>query len=87
MATKYTVKKGDTLWGIANRFYGDGTHLNKIKEANNLKSDTIHPNDVLVIPSLTRGYSDSEIVKQLKTALADVEKLPSVIRLREMLED
>jgi LysM repeat protein len=30
----YTVQKGDTLWKIANRFYGSGTEWRKVFEAN-----------------------------------------------------
>jgi LysM repeat protein len=30
----YTVKKGDTLWGIASRSYGDGKQYTKIVAAN-----------------------------------------------------
>ncbi|MBL8030628.1 MAG: LysM peptidoglycan-binding domain-containing protein [Candidatus Doudnabacteria bacterium] len=30
----YTVKKGDNLWDISRRFYGDGTQWRKILEAN-----------------------------------------------------
>jgi len=33
-ARYYDVKKGDTLWGIAARFYGDGEAWKKILEAN-----------------------------------------------------
>jgi LysM repeat protein len=31
---KYTVKKGDTLWKLSKKFYGDGSKYNKIYEAN-----------------------------------------------------
>ena len=52
--TTYTVKKGDTLWNIAKKFYGDGSKYKKIYEANKDKiqnPNLIYPNQVLVIPS------------------------------------
>ena len=33
-AKSYTVKRGDTLWGIAHRFYGSGTEWRRIAEKN-----------------------------------------------------
>ncbi len=36
-ANVYTVKKGDTLWSIAKKYYGDGTKWRKILEANTKK--------------------------------------------------
>lgn len=32
----YIVQDGDTLWGIANQFYGNGAEYTKIQEANNI---------------------------------------------------
>ena len=49
----YTVKKGDTLWAIAKRFYGDGKEFTRIVDANKGKikePDLIYPNQVFVIP-------------------------------------
>ena len=46
----YTVKKGDTLWMIAQRYLGSGTKYKEIKALNALNSDTIYPNQVLKIP-------------------------------------
>ena len=51
----YTVASGDTLWKIAERFYGNGSHYTKIFEANTdvLKDpDRIFPGQELVIPEL-----------------------------------
>lgn len=33
-STTYTIKSGDTLWGIARKFYGDGTKWKTIYDAN-----------------------------------------------------
>lgn len=36
MPEKYTVKQGDTLWGIAARFYGDGTRWSDLAAKNHI---------------------------------------------------
>ncbi len=52
--TTYTVKKGDCLWNIAKKFYGNGAKYTKIYEANKDKirnPNLIYPGQVFVIPS------------------------------------
>lgn len=41
-AEYYTVKKGDSLWTIAEKYYGNGNQYPKIKSLNGLTSDTIY---------------------------------------------
>ncbi len=51
----YTIKKGDTLWGIAESFYNDGSKYTHIVEANIevIKDpDLIYPGQSIRIPSL-----------------------------------
>lgn len=52
---KYTVVKGDCLWAIARKFYGDGSKYTKIYSANSSlfkgrSPNLIYPGDVLTIP-------------------------------------
>ena len=47
----YTVVSGDTLWAIAERFYGDGNRYQQIADANGIPNpDLIHPGQVVTIP-------------------------------------
>lgn len=54
----YTVKKGDTLYGISKQF---NTSAQKIRELNNLKNDNIVPSQVLII-SENNGTNPNEFV-------------------------
>ena len=50
---QYTVAPGDTLWAIAEQFYGDGAHHTRIFEANRdqlSNPDLIFPGQVLRVP-------------------------------------
>lgn len=50
-ARTYTVVAGDTLWAIAERFYGDGNKYPQIAEASGIANpDLIHPGQELTIP-------------------------------------
>lgn len=58
MATKYKVVSGDTLSGIAQKFYHDASLYPVIAIANELPDpDFIKVGQVLVIPSLTRKHT------------------------------
>lgn len=48
--TTYTVKKGDTLWGISAKFLGSGIKWRKINDYNDLNTTVIQPGQVLKIP-------------------------------------
>ncbi|RUM73343.1 MAG: peptidoglycan-binding protein LysM [Sulfurovum sp.] len=51
----YTIKKGDTLWGIAEDFYKDGSKYPLIVEANIeviKDADLIYPGQAIRIPEL-----------------------------------
>lgn len=50
---KYTVKEGDTLFLIAEKYYQDGSRFEEIAKANNLGNvDTIETGQVLEIPKI-----------------------------------
>ncbi|MFE3053578.1 LysM peptidoglycan-binding domain-containing protein [Nocardia sp. NPDC059239] len=50
-AQTYTVEPGDTLWAIAERFYGDGNRYQEIANASGIDNpDLIQPGQVLTIP-------------------------------------
>lgn len=50
-ARTYTVVSGDTLWAIAERFYGDGSKYQLIADASGIPNpDLIQPGQVLTIP-------------------------------------
>ncbi len=49
--TKYVVKRGDTLWGIATRTYGDGRQYKKIVAANPaIKGERVNAGQTIVLP-------------------------------------
>lgn len=53
-AKSYTVVKGDCLWNIAKKFYGNGSQYTKIFSANNppiKNASLIYPGQVFTIPS------------------------------------
>ena len=50
-ARTYTVESGDSLWAIAERFYGDGNRYQAIADASGISDpDLIQPGQVLTIP-------------------------------------
>jgi nucleoid-associated protein YgaU len=58
----YTVKEGDTLFQIAQKYYNDGLQYPKIVDANTLKSaDTIEVGQVLQIPKLNQQVATAEV--------------------------
>ena len=50
----HKVVKGDSLWAIAQKYYGDGSQYPKIKEANKEKYTSLNNNNII--------YSNWELV-------------------------
>jgi len=53
--TSLEIKSGDTLWGIASEYGTDGynnlqEYVEEVKSLNDLKGDTIHSGQFLIIP-------------------------------------
>lgn len=83
--TTYTVQKGDTLWGIAKKFYGNGSKYTKIYGANKDKiknPNLIYPKQVLVIPDAnsvnsTKTTSTKNTKKSNEQSTQQTEKVTS----------
>ena len=54
----YTVKSGDSLWSIANKY---NTIVSTLKALNNLKSDSLSIGQILNVPGSTGGTSGGSI--------------------------
>lgn len=48
---QYTIQRGDTLWSICKKFYGDPLVYSKLAKANNIPNpDLIYTGNTLIIP-------------------------------------
>lgn len=69
----YTVQRGDTLWGIARKFYGDGSLAYRLAAANSTiirNPNLIYPGQVLTIPPADKLSGPMETPQSVKTANA-----------------
>ena len=64
IADTYTVQKGDTLYGIANKL---GTTVSELKNTNNLTSDTLSIGQVLKIPNSNNEENSNTITYTVKS--------------------
>ncbi len=64
IADTYTVQKGDTLYGIANKL---GTTVSELKNTNNLTSDTLSIGQVLKIPNSNNEQNSNTITYTVKS--------------------
>ena len=60
----YTVQKGDTLYGIANKY---GISVDELKAANNLSSNTLTIGKVLLIPEVEEPETPDENIYTVKS--------------------
>ncbi len=83
---KYTVKKGDTLYSISNKF---NISLDKIKELNNLNSNTILPGQNLIIAEIIeppkpnaykvqKGDTLYSIAQKFNTTVDEIKRLNNI---------
>lgn len=64
MGYEYTVQSGDTLWSIAQEFYGDGCFYPFIIENNELSAENIQPGQILNISFNYGDKSEDQILDE-----------------------
>lgn len=78
----YTVKKGDSLWKIADQFLGSGNRYNEIMKASGITDATINVGQKLLIPENSDVTALGAAVKE---CLNDIQKLPSFKKVVKLI--
>ena len=65
---QYVVQKGDTLWSIAEKLYGNPWKYHEIEKANRISNAMIYPGQCLIIPGV-----DVEVPEKVKLEI-EVDK-------------
>ena len=94
MGAKYQVQNGDTLWGLAERFYGDGRLFRVISVVNDISDpDHIVVGQELEVPYVTLRYQvrPGDTKKKLAltfyndVAMSEVYEIPNGAAQRDTL--
>ena len=80
----YTVKAGDTLYGIANKY---NTTVDTLKSLNNLTSNTLSIGQVLKLPGSSATSTDTYTVKSGDTLYAIANKYNTTVDALKSLND
>lgn len=74
---KYTVKEGDTLFLIAQRYYKDGYKYSELAKLNNLTNvDQIEVGQILTVPAMENINPEQETPVNKEATLADSIQIP-----------
>lgn len=65
----HTVVKGDTLWGLAEKYLGSGTRYKEFMTLNSLTSTTLHVGLVLLIPGTSGTATSATASTQIYTVV------------------
>ncbi len=76
----YTVKNGDSLWSIAQKFLGDGSRYPEIKSYNGISSDLIRVGQVLKIPTESTGFKVGDTVRITAKRYTTGELIPDWVK-------
>lgn len=72
--TIYTVQVGDSLWSIAEKFYGDGYMYSYVRDTNNLSGNSILPGQELIIKTIDSDEDKREYLQESYVEIKSAEE-------------
>ncbi len=68
---KITIQAEDTLYDLAEQYYGNGIYYKDVARANKIDPDNIHPGDVIVFPGTVGDGAELNTVQKYKVQPGD----------------